>query len=99
MPTIPRKQTPDPRRKGIKQIKQLPWARVQDPRYNTTKWRRARKAFLSRHPVCAMCMKLASVVDHVQPVTQGGAFWVETNWQPLCASCHSKKTQADRLNK
>jgi 5-methylcytosine-specific restriction protein A len=41
-------------------------------------------------------MKLASVVDHIQPVTQGGAFWVETNWQPLCASCHSKKTQADR---
>jgi len=43
-----------------------------------------------------MCMKLVSVVADTLTETQGGAFWVETNWQPLCASCHSKKTQADR---
>lgn len=61
-------------------------------------WRKARAGFLSEHPFCAECMRLgkvvaATVVDHIVP--HGGdrmLFWDRTNWQALCASCHSRKT-------
>ena len=61
-------------------------------------WRKARKAFLSRHPLCAECLKSgvltpATVVDHIVPHRGYHAlFWDEQNWQPLCKSCHDKKT-------
>jgi len=57
------------------------------------KWREARKLFLKRHPVCAICGKPSEVVDHIIP-HKGDLklFWRRSNWQPLCASCHNKKT-------
>ncbi len=62
------------------------------------RWRKARKAFLTRHPLCAECLKNgtltpATVVDHIVPHRGDHAlFWDEQNWQPLCKSCHDKKT-------
>ena len=62
------------------------------------RWRKARKAFLQRHPLCAECLKAgrlipATVVDHIVPHRGNQAlFWDEGNWQPLCAACHNKKT-------
>lgn len=62
------------------------------------RWRRARKAFLQAHPLCAECRKegrytAASVVDHIIP-HRGDAnlFWDERNWQSLCKDCHDRKT-------
>lgn len=62
------------------------------------RWQKARRYFLGRHPLCAECEKEgrttpATVVDHIQP-HQGNyeLFWDQNNWQPLCQSCHSKKT-------
>lgn len=65
--------------------------------YNS-RWRRARKAYLAKHPFCVECMKkgtvkLATDVDHIVPHKGSKIlFWNEKNWQSLCHSCHSKKT-------
>ena len=50
------------------------------------------------HPLCAECLKNsvltpATVVDHIVPHRGDYAlFWDENNWQPLCKSCHDRKT-------
>lgn len=66
--------------------------------YKTSHWTKARKAFLSAHPVCCFCKKtLATVVDHIQPHRGDEAlFYDQTNWQPLCKPCHdSTKKQIE----
>ena len=62
------------------------------------KWRRARKLFLQRHPLCANCLSQgivtpATVVDHIVPHRgDHRLFWDEQDWQPLCKACHDRKT-------
>ena len=62
------------------------------------RWRKARTAFLQRNPLCNECMKRgritpATVVDHIIPHRgDRKLFWDEQNWQPLCKSCHDRKT-------
>jgi 5-methylcytosine-specific restriction protein A len=64
----------------------------------TYQWRKASKEFLKKHPLCVHCeregrLTPATEVDHIKP--HGGdrkLFWNTNNWQPLCKSCHSKKT-------
>jgi 5-methylcytosine-specific restriction protein A len=62
------------------------------------RWRKARRAYLSRHRWCVRCkaagrMVPATVVDHRVP-HRGRAelFWDEANWQSLCKRCHDAKT-------
>ena len=86
MPTIPRKQTPDPRRKGRKRD------RPQDHMYWTNAWRTSRLAFLKTNPECTGCGGPANVVDHVIPVRQGAEFFDVSNWQSLCTPCHASKS-------
>ena len=65
--------------------------------YNA-RWRKARKAFLQEHPLCAECLKAgkltpATVVDHIIPHRGNQElFWNAENWQPLCKECHDQKT-------
>ena len=65
------------------------------------KWRRARAAYLSVHPLCVRCMEdkrimPASVVDHVVPHQRDMAlFWDSDNWQGLCKACHDHKTASE----
>ncbi|MBQ8708357.1 MAG: HNH endonuclease [Succinivibrionaceae bacterium] len=62
--------------------------------YNV-RWRRARTMFLSKHPLCSQCGKPATVVDHIIPHRGNQQlFWDEANWQPLCKTCHDKKTRS-----
>ena len=62
------------------------------------KWRKARAAYLSRHPLCVHCLDegrvaAATVVDHIIPHKgDWKKFWKSDNWQALCASHHSAKT-------
>ena len=62
------------------------------------KWQQARKGYLARHPLCVECEKQgkitpATVVDHIIPHRGDRAlFWDTNNWQPLCKSCHDRKT-------
>ena len=65
------------------------------------RWNKARAAFLSEHPLCQDCERrglliAATVVDHIQPHRGDYAvFWDQDNWQPLCATCHGRKTIAE----
>lgn len=66
--------------------------------YNSSRWRKLRRQFLIKHPLCAECRRLgvinpSRVVDHIKP-HQGdeSLFWDETNLQALCKSCHDRKT-------
>ena len=62
------------------------------------KWRRERKRFLAKNPICRICedegyVKSASVVDHIVPHRgDQKLFWDKSNWQPLCQRCHNAKT-------
>lgn len=68
--------------------------------YDAT-WRRLRGAVLAAEPRCVRCLaagrvRLATEVDHIVPLDQGGARLDPENLQPLCHSCHVQKTAEDR---
>ena len=69
-----------------------------DARGYNAEWRKARAAFLKRHPLCVECQKEgrltpATVVDHIVPHRgDQQLFWDEGNWQALCKGCHNRKT-------
>ena len=82
MPSMPspRKRAPMSSRRHI------------EPRYNSTRWRKYRRAFLAEHPLCVQCGSIAEVVDHIKPVRLGGDFWQPLNHQAMCHSCHNSKS-------
>ena len=63
------------------------------------RWQQARAGFLRAHPLCCFCQREglvveATVVDHIIPHEGDQAlFWDKTNWQSLCAPCHSGTKQ------
>lgn len=63
-----------------------------------SKWRKARRAFLLKHPLCVNCLRKdfvieAIIVDHITPHKGDNAlFWDCKNWQSLCKACHDAKT-------
>ena len=65
--------------------------------YNN-KWRKARFHYLQSHPLCVHCdaegrVTPATDLDHIIPHKGDmSLFWDSHNWQPLCKSCHSRKT-------
>ena len=69
--------------------KNKPWQYLYDHR-----WRKERKAFLHRHPLCEYCKEVdtitaAEVVDHVQPHKGDGVLFRDvSNWRALCKTCH-----------
>jgi len=66
--------------------------------YQRRAWRRLSRAFLDRHPLCAVCRRPAKHTDHVTPHRGDDALaWAEENLQALCAACHARKTrESDR---
>ncbi len=62
--------------------------------YDSRKWRRARLQVLASDPECATegCEQLATDVDHIRPIRDGGAWLDRANLQALCHACHTKKT-------
>ena len=69
--------------------------------YATARWKRLRQRILSAEPFCRECMKdghavIATDVDHIKSHRgDPELFWDPRNLQPLCHSCHSKKTMAE----
>jgi 5-methylcytosine-specific restriction protein A len=70
--------------------------------YNT-RWEKARKTYLARHPLCACVeckaggrVRVATVVDHVVPHRGDQAlFWDTSNWQAMAKTCHDRKTAGE----
>jgi 5-methylcytosine-specific restriction enzyme A len=82
-----RRQRDDARRKGA----------AHRAVYQTPTWTRLKALVLSEHPVCQQCERnLSSVVDHVKPISAGGAEYDRENLQALCASCHNRKTRCEQ---
>ena len=70
-----------------------------DARGYTSAWRKARKAYIIRHPLCAICGAPATDVDHIIPHRgDKELFWDSGNWQSLCHECHSRKSYGERRN-
>ena len=73
-----------------------------NPLYNTKQWKALRLAMLQDEPLCRECraadkITLARVLDHIQPVRLGGEMWEQSNLQPLCVSCHQRKSQSEKF--
>ncbi len=72
--------------------------------YDRRSWRRLREAMLNSEPLCRMCRDigkttLASCVDHIIPIRDGGTD-ARDNLQSLCATCHSgAKASFERTGK
>lgn len=64
--------------------------------YNSKRWLLTRRKQLFDHPLCA-CGAIATDVDHVTPIEEGGDKWDSTNLASLCASCHGRKTRAEQV--
>lgn len=65
--------------------------------YDSRRWKNLRVWIIACEPLCRECKKhgrvtLAEEVDHIEPISFGGDPWDETNLQPLCGPCHSRKT-------
>ena len=65
--------------------------------YQSKDWRALRAAVLRESPLWLACkdhgrLVAAGVVDHVVPLKDGGARFDRANLQPLCVSCHNRKT-------
>ena len=64
-------------------------------------WEKARTKYLDEHPLCADhkrrgYIEAATVVDHIIPHKGDKVlFWDQKNWQPLCESCHNRKTATE----
>jgi len=80
-----------------------PWAKRPDAadahRLRGRKGQERRARWLSTHPLCAHCdmdgrVALGTIVDHVVPLSKGGAD-SESNLQSLCDACDRIKTAKD----
>jgi len=63
--------------------------------YDST-WAKLARKHRAAHPECAWCGGAGQLVDHVVPLTQGGARLHPANLQTLCRSCHTIKTRAEQ---
>src|SRR5690606_36681025 len=96
-PSEPRWYPPKPRgepQRGYDRTRPSPRARGY-----TTKWDKARAAFIAKHRVCAVegCKEPATDVDPIRLWKVNGVenwklFSERNNLQPLCHSNHSRKT-------
>jgi len=67
--------------------------------YESLRWRKESKEFLKKYPTCFVCGKPAKITDHIIP-HRGDVtlFYDSNNWQPMCWSCHSRKTLKENDN-
>lgn len=79
--------------------------RTANARGYTYAWQCARKEWLAARPFCVMCQERkritqATHVDHIVPHCGDMVlFWDRSNWQSLCAHCHSAiKQRTERGN-
>ncbi|WP_345993752.1 HNH endonuclease [Sulfurimonas sp. HSL-1716] len=74
--------------------------------YHSKEWKSIRETIMERNGgLCKRCQQLdiitnADVVDHIIPITEDYTKRLDlSNLQPLCHSCHNKKTADDESMK
>lgn len=55
-------------------------------------WRAVRETVLREEPCCTFCPRPATIVDHITPLTAGGARLDRSNLRPVCRECHTHLT-------
>ena len=66
--------------------------------YDSKRWRKLRQMVLNNEPLCRTCQEQgllvpATEVDHIDGDVRNMSW---DNLQPLCKSCHSRKTARER---
>jgi 5-methylcytosine-specific restriction enzyme A len=65
--------------------------RMHSRRGSTRQWRKIRAAVIAASPVCAICGATEDLsVDHIEPLSLGGAMWDPSNLRVLCRSCDGR---------
>lgn len=66
--------------------------------YRTKRWAILSRRVKFEQPICATegCDRLTTDVDHIVPLSEGGALWSRSNLQGLCGYCHGIKTAEER---
>lgn len=60
-------------------------------------WDKVSKMYRQDHPLCEKCgVSLSQEVDHIVPLSKGGAKYDHDNLQALCKPCHTAKTLKDQ---
>ena len=64
------------------------------------KYRMFRKRMRNQEPLCRICktkgiIKAGKELDHIVPLSKGGALMSENNVQHLCKECHDEKSDAE----
>ena len=95
MPTLPKSKRPY----WLPKQEVMPYST--ETFYHTQAWRNLRKMFITKHPLCVECqrqgiVKVGHVVDHITPISKGGAALDESNLQTLCKRHHAIKTGKER---
>jgi 5-methylcytosine-specific restriction protein A len=69
--------------------------------YDTANWKKIAALQLARQPLCQSCdgVVAASLVDHIIPITKGGAERDPANLQSLCRECHAQKTSCEKFGR
>lgn len=62
-------------------------------------WRKLRMQVLLAEPLCRKCGKPAEDVDHIKTIRSGGARLDPKNLQPLCHSCHARKSNTTDIGR
>jgi 5-methylcytosine-specific restriction protein A len=62
--------------------------------YNSKRWQITRSRVLFDQPLCE-CGQIATDVDHIKAIEDGGDPWSRNNLQGLCKACHSMKTNRE----
>ena len=100
MPNRPAQYRPH-KRKSRRSVAARQWHKL----YDQQAWRGkhgASKSFLAANMYCVACEaegvnRGATVTDHIIPHKgDERLFWDSTNWQPMCGSCHSRKSMREQ---
>ena len=60
--------------------------------YGGSRWRALRDAFITEHPFCEKCGRLAELVHHrVEHKGDVALFYSEANLSSLCTVCHNQE--------
>lgn|SRR5436190_21576924 len=60
--------------------------------FKTKRWEMLRRQVLAEQPICAICTeRLSQEIDHIQPLSQGGAPYDRANVRGLCRDCHHER--------